>query len=130
LNSITSSVNQSLLGNSFGQSASSTASTSALLQAVQSQKIPDINVLLGGESQSLAGAVTASLSQADNTANLSALSQLNSYSASDSLLAGAYGLQSSSSNAVLNSAVSSQGNSNSLLQSAYPYDTTAVDELI
>lgn len=128
MNNITANINQSVLGTSFGRSANSASSQASLLQAVNSQKIPDIQVVTGGEQQSLSGQISESLGQQKDT--LQALSQLNSYSASNSLLAGSYGVQSSSSGALLGSAVSSQGSSSSLLQSAYPYQTPSVDELI
>ncbi|MAF31947.1 MAG: hypothetical protein CMF60_07050 [Magnetococcales bacterium] len=123
MTNITSTMNQSLLANSFGSRVLSSASQSSLLQSYVSQQIPDVNVDFGGQTQPLSGAVAQALSSQEST--LSSLAQLNSYSAADSLLSAAYGVGSQGLSGLL---TSSYGASGGVLSQAYLSNSDAVDQ--
>lgn len=130
MNSITSNVSQSLLKGSFSGGLSSAASQSVLLQAANSQKIPDVNVFTGGEEQSLAGSISQSLSEQGNVQDLQALAKLNSYSASNSLLGAVYGTEGGTSSLLAASVGAESGGANALLNSTYLNNTDAVDQYV
>lgn len=105
------------------------SSQSSLLQSAFSQQIPNVQVSAGGQSQSLAGAITQSLSESGNAQALQSLAQLNTYSASSSLLGAAYGVESGT-NALLASSYAADTGGSALLNSAYPSGTDAVDDYV
>lgn len=130
MNSITSSLNQSLLKGTFnGSSLLGSSSQSALLQSAFSQQIPDVQVFTGGESQSLAGAITQTLSESGNAQALQSLAQLNTYSASNSLLGAVYGAEGGT-NALLAASYAADTGGSALLNSAYPSGNEAVDAYV
>lgn len=127
MNNITSSVNQSVLANSFGRSASSSSSTSALLQAANSQEIPDVSVFTGGQNQSLAGVVAQSLSE--ETQTLQAFAQLNNYSAAQSLLGAVYGSEGGTAS-LLSASFGAESGTNALLGASVANGNESIDQFV
>lgn len=88
-----------------------------------------MQVFTGGESQSLAGAITQTLSESGNAQALQSLAQLNTYSASNSLLGAVYGAEGGT-NALLAASYAVDTGGSALLNSAYPSGNEAVDAYV
>tara|TARA_R110000868_G_scaffold262401_2_gene521078 strand:- start:57986 stop:58282 length:297 start_codon:yes stop_codon:yes gene_type:complete len=83
-------VNKSVLSNSFSASSNNALSQSTLLSSSFSKEIPNISFTQDGKTQTLTDAINETVSQNTDIKKYAALSQVNSYAATDSLLEAAY----------------------------------------